>query len=158
MVGDTEYLLKLSGLNDTVLTILLTKMKELGEFLVDYTQSEKLSGQVLNVVTGKLRDSIMSYVEQYGAQIELTLGSGGVAYAAIQERGGQTPPRVITANKARVLHFFWQGREIFTYQVKNWPGAKIPPHYYLRDTLSENREFISTVVADAINEATGKRS
>ncbi len=55
--------------------------------LVQDVQANKLSGQVLNARSGRLRDSITASISQNGAVTKGTVGSD-VPYAAIHEYGG----------------------------------------------------------------------
>lgn len=111
----------------------------------------KLSGAVLNRVTGRLRDSMQrtdAIVINDGTSLEVrsSLGSnvrfGGqsVVYAAIHEHGGTTRPHVIRAKAGGYLAFPGRdGNTVFRKSV-NHPGSKIPARPYLRPSIEERRE------------------
>lgn len=58
-------------------------------------------------------------------------------YARIQERGG-----IIHARKAKFLHFFIDGKEIFTKKVK------LPARPYLKPAIDDNKAEIIKAMAD----------
>lgn len=153
--GDTDFVAKLVHAPSVVDKLVALKMEGIGKFLVSYVRTDKLSGQNLNMGTGKLAASITSNVEHENGRSVLTVGPEGVPYAAIQERGGQTAAHVITASRADMLHFYWHGREVFFKSV-NHPGSNIKATHYMKETLEDNSGYIRTMIAEAVNEAIGK--
>jgi phage gpG-like protein len=121
---------------------LLTRVKE-----------QKLTGQVLNVRTGRLRRSITSEVETQGGQIVGMVGTN-VEYAAAHEMGGAVDQRVRahmrTAKQAR-------GKAI-----KNPHAAMVrahtrhivyPKRSFLRSALDEMQTQIQSELARAVESA-----
>ena len=108
----------------------------------------KLSGDVLNRVTGRLRDSMQrtdALVIAAGESLEVRssigsnvrTGGASVVYAAIHEYGGQTRPHKITAKNKSALSFFIGGKAVVVKSV-NHPGSKIPARPYLRPSVEES--------------------
>lgn len=101
-------------------------------------KNEKLSGQVLHVVSGDLRRSIHSVlpVEVGATSVTGRVGqSGDVKYGAIHEFGGKTQAHVIEA-KGKALAFQWKGDQVFFKKV-NHPGSVMPERSYMRSALAE---------------------
>ncbi len=96
---------------------------------------EKLSGQVLNVRTGRLRRSITSKITEGESGAIGTVGTN-VSYARIHEFGGTTRAHVIRARNAKSLKFSKGGLDVFRTSV-NHPGSKIPERSFLRSSLRE---------------------
>jgi hypothetical protein len=66
---------------------------------------QRLSGEVLQTRSGALAASIISSIENDGANTSVSISSTGVPYAAIQEFGGKTAAHDIVAVKGKVLAF-----------------------------------------------------
>lgn len=106
---------------------------------------KKLSGQVLNVVSGRLRRSIFHRVDTTPTSVVgSVLQSGDVKYGRIHEYGGQTSPHEIRPKNARVLAFSRNAQTVFAARV-NHPGSKMPERSYMRSSLAEMR---ASIVAD----------
>ena len=88
--------------------------------------------------TGTLRRSIQ--IGEVPAQLAVKIGTN-LVYAPMQEYGGMVVPK-----KAKFLHFFIDGKEIFT----KGP-VHIPAHPYLRPALGQNKEQVLMAVRDAVN-------
>lgn len=97
-----------------------------------------LSGAVLKTRTGKLLASIKSELVESATSIFGRVYSQGVAYAGIQEHGGQTKAHMIYPVRAQALHFFIGNKEIFAKSVRH-PGSKIPARPYLGSALEAMR-------------------
>lgn len=109
---------------------------------------EKLQGQLLNHVTGKLGDSVrpretaVTPAEITGG---VTAGGGPVPYARPLEYGSQA--HSIVPVRAKALHFFVEGKEIFTQHV-NHPGNRA--YAFMRGTLDENAARIQQDFQEAV--------
>jgi phage gpG-like protein len=125
-----------------------------------------LTGRVLHVDTGRLRQSIATSME-----IENLRGRIGtnVEYAAIHEYGGQTRPHKISAVHAGSLMFpnpgfigplrltksgklakrQTAGSLIFLQSV-NHPGSTMPARPYMRPALAESREEIVALMRQGL--------
>lgn len=89
IVGETELFGRLERITPSVLAGLLTVTRTIAIELEAYVKTEKLSGQVLNVVRGNLRRSIHNAVTQAAALIQgMVFSDGSVKYARIHEYGG----------------------------------------------------------------------
>jgi len=154
VVGDTDIAAKFMSAPSSVNELINLRFQELGQYLQNYVQEQKLSGQSLNRGTGELADSITFDVQDTGSGAVLNIGPKGVPYAAIQERGGTTSAHEILPNKVSALHFFWGGKEVF-FKVVNHPGSRIKATGYMRDTLTENQAYIRNTIANAVNQGLG---
>lgn len=147
--------------------ILLTKVKE-----------EKLSGQVLNVQSGRLRRSVRAKrARDDGDSISASVGTS-LGYAAIHEFGGTTRPHLILPKNAMALLLgnmtedvktksglyrrSKKMKEAITKRIEsgslwfsksvNHPGSKMPMRSFLRSSLEEMRQTIQ----DRLNYAVRK--
>ena len=78
------------------------KGSELAATLADRVKNDKLSGAVLNIRSGALRDSIAASVTADADGVFASVGSeGDVKYAAIQEYGGKTSTHENSALEGR---------------------------------------------------------
>jgi phage gpG-like protein len=129
------------------------KATELAAKLADAVKNDKLSGGVLNVGTGALRDSIVANVSADADGIVASVGSeGDVKYAAIQEYGGKTSAHEILPQKAQALAFFVGGGLRFARRVEH-PGSLIPARSYLGSALEDLSDEIVDAFADAATES-----
>jgi phage gpG-like protein len=129
------------------------KAAELAAALVDLVQNDKLSGAVLNLRSGALRDSIVASIsaDAYGVVVSVD-SVGDVKYAAIQEYGGKTSAHEILPVKAQALAFVAGGAQRFARRVEH-PGSLIPERSYLRSSLDEMRDDILDALAEAAADA-----
>jgi hypothetical protein len=157
------FALELSGLDDArarldaypaVLAAALdAKAAELAAALVDLVQNDKLSGGVLNVRSGALRDSIVASISADADDVVASVDStGDVKYAAIQEYGGKTSAHEILPVKAQALAFVAGGAQRFARRVEH-PGSLIRERSYLRSSLDDMRDEILGTLADAAADA-----
>jgi phage gpG-like protein len=109
-----------------------------------------LSGGVLNVRSGALRDSIQVEASQQDNSIGAEVFSNGdVPYAAIQELGGKTAAHEILPDKAQIIAFVMNGKRVFARRV-NHPGSQIPARSYLRSALEEQSGDIKRELTDVV--------
>jgi phage gpG-like protein len=157
------FALELDGLQDAsarleaypaALTAALdAKAAELAAALVDLVQNDKLSGAVLSIRSGALRDSIVASVSADADGVAASVGSeGDVKYAAIQEYGGKTSAHEILPVKAQALAFVIDGVQHFAHRVEH-PGSLIPERSYLRSSLDDMQGEILAALADAAADA-----
>lgn len=147
----SDVLAWVSGLPDALTTSLLGKSQELANDLQQDVQN-KLSGEVLQVRTGTLRDSIANSVDENDSGTTASVFvNGDVPYAAIQEYGGQTKAHIIEAVNAKALSFNFGGKQAFFKRV-NHPGSDIPERSYLRSSLDDMSDDIVDGFADALSE------
>jgi phage gpG-like protein len=152
-LSDIEALdTRLAALPAELKADLMAKIASLASALAEKIRSEKLSGQVLNAVSGALRDSIGSETSFEGDSIVASLGSdGAVKYAAIHEYGGKTAAHEILPSKANVLTFVAGGAMRFARRVEH-PGSLIPERSYLRSSLAEMTDEILAALAASPDE------
>jgi phage gpG-like protein len=125
--------------------------------LVDKVRSDKLSGQVLNAVSGALRDSIVADIAVEREKVVASVGSAGdLKYAAIHEYGGKTAAHEILPSKASVLAFAVGGATIFARRVEH-PGSVIPERSYLRSTLAEMMDEVVATLGQSPEQAWGRQ-
>lgn len=93
---------------------------------------KKLSGRVLKVQTGRLRNSITAKVEKSGADVVGKVGTN-VKYGKAWEDTG-IKVHTITPKSKKALHFFYKGKEIFC-KSANLPAQK--PRPFLAPALQE---------------------
>ncbi len=125
-----------------LLADLAAKAAALADALAAKVRNDKLSGQVLNVVSGDLRASIIG---EAGVDGDDVVGSvelaGDIKYAAIQEYGGKTAAHEILPSKADALAFLVGGALRFARRVEH-PGSAIPERSYLRSSLEDMTDEI----------------
>ena len=157
------FALKLDGLEETsarleaypaaLAAALDAKASELAAALLDLVRNDKLSGGVLNVGSGALRDSIVASISADADGVVASVSSiGDVKYAAIQEYGGKTSAHEILPVKAQALAFVAGGAQRFARRVEH-PGSLIPERSYLRSSLDDMHDEILDALTDAATEA-----
>lgn len=150
--GETQIIAKLEALPGK-LQRELTKRLTVLALQMQATIKQKLSGQVLKVRTGNLRDSIgYDVTTATDAVVATVFSDKSVKYGRIHEYGGQTAPHVIEPRKANVLAFQMGGKMVFARRV-NHPGSRIPARPFMRPTLAEYRDRIITSMNAAAAES-----
>lgn len=150
IMGDTALMAKFDRMQSAVMLALKTKITKLTLQLENRVKTQKLSGQVLNRVSGRLMASISrEVVAQPDKVYGRVFSSGDVKYAAIHEFGGQTAPHLILPKKASVLKFDKGGQTVFARKV-NHPGSKMPERSFLRSSLRDMSEQISREMKEAV--------
>ena len=114
---------------------------------------EKLSGEVLNIQTGRLRASIFAATYYSKNHVSVSIGSrGDVPYAAIQEYGGdvfipKSGDFILPKNKAALSIYG---------QCKAYARAHsihIPESSYIRSTISEMEPDFQAGLVEALDDA-----
>lgn len=124
-------------------------MNDVGEYLWGRVR-QNLSGPILKLKTGRLRDSIQYQVYEVNGMITARVFSDGtVPYSTIQEKGGTTRPHDIVVKNARALRFEMGGRWNFAYSVHH-PGSKIPEAMYMRRTMIQERTAVTRMVREGM--------
>ncbi len=134
-------------------TAMLAKMKYLAEDLETYIVLDKLSGQVLNYISGKLVKSIRSDVEDHGEFITATISAGDseAPYAGLHEHGGVVHSPNLTTRKSRGLPGtanalqFRDGRIRASSRAHDIP---IPERSYMRSALQDQAGHIRDGLRD----------
>jgi phage gpG-like protein len=120
--------------------------------LRDHVVTDKLQGQVLQNVTGRLSESIQ--VETPTESDNRVTGSvfSDSPYAAVQELGGRGY-YPIDPVRASILHFFVDGDEVFTRHVNHPP---LIARSFMHSTLVEHfdngdiKEWVSAPIMEAL--------
>lgn len=144
MRGDTEVIAKLNNVPSSLRRELTKEVTALTLRLESRIKRDKLSGQVLNRVTGRLSrsvHSVMPVAQTPNGVVGSVKQSGDVKYGAIHEFGGKTPAHVIEPKKADALRFTIGGKVIFAKRV-NHPGSVMPERSYMRSSLRDMRQQI----------------
>lgn len=151
LVGDRELVLRLQRMPGAVEAALRIKVTELALRLENYIKTQKLNGQVLNRISGRLARSIANKVTASTHEIMARVfSSGDVKYAGIHEFGGKTSPHIIEPKKASVLAFAGaDGGMVFARRV-NHPGSKMPERSYMRSSLHDMSTEISMGMKTAV--------
>jgi phage gpG-like protein len=154
--NDRNATLKVGALNTRILEALRRKVYSLSLRLEAHVKSTKLSGQVLNVVTGRLRRSIHNRVTSTSSSVHGHVGSSGdVKYAGIHEFGGKTPAHLILPSKADALSFMVGSSRVFAKQVHH-PGSQMPERSFLRSSLRDMKTEIVNELTSAARSAGGQ--
>lgn len=157
VVGDKQLIARLTAMPDNIRSALVRKVRALALMLEAKVKGEKLSGQVLNVVTGALRRSISNEVTTGSNSVTAEVySSGDVKYAAIHEYGGTIPAHEVVATKAQALHFVIGAKDVFAKRVQI-PDVKMPERSFLRSSLDEMRDEIVEGMKEAVLEGAHKK-
>jgi len=156
ITGDREVMARFSSMPAGVRRALLKKVTTLSLMLEGHIKKDKLSGQVLNVRTGKLRASVFSSATQTG---DLTQGmaasSGDVKYAGIHEFGGTIDIPEITA-RGKALAFMWHGKQAFFKKVAAHQ-VTMPERSFMRSSLADMKDQIISEMTQAVREGLQQR-
>ena len=153
IVGTDRVAERFRHMPEAVRVALLKKVTTLTLLLEAHVKRDKLSGQVLNTVSGRLKRSIQGEVRDDGYRITGSVFSAGdVPYAGIHEFGGRTSPHDIFPVKAQALSFMMNGKRVFAKHVRH-PGSLMPERSYLRSALSDMKTQITEEMTTAVREA-----
>uniref|UniRef100_A0A6M3KA36 Putative tail protein n=1 Tax=viral metagenome TaxID=1070528 RepID=A0A6M3KA36_9ZZZZ len=112
--------------------------------VVGHVQSQKLTGQVLKVDTGRLRRSVTSRVSLVGQGARAAVGTN-VFYGRVHEFGATIVPK-----KAKALRFQVNGKWVTTQKVV------IPKRPWLKPGIAEMLPKVVKVVGDGMLTELGK--
>lgn len=150
VIGDGAVIARLTGLPDKIRADLKKSVLRLTISLQRKVKQDKLAGQVLNKVTGKLGRSIQFNVKETPSGVSGAVGSGinesnPLVYARIHEYGGVIHiPEIFPVN-AKVLRFTLKsGATLFRKSVKAH-DVHMPERSYLRSSL---KEMTPEIIAD----------
>jgi phage gpG-like protein len=161
VIGSAEVSAKFARAGATVHDQVYRAVQEMGFRLLTHVKADKLSGQVLNVRTGRLRRSINMRMSDGLDGIYAAVGTN-VVYARPNEFGAVTSPHEIVAKNAKALAFIMgvsqgaggvgPGQMMFRKSVHH-PGSKIPERSFLRSALADMRGEILDRIQQALNQA-----
>lgn len=131
--------------------IILAKVQDFTEKLA--REAGILMEERLNSKTGRLNASaIQTEVKVADGKVQGRVFIEGIPYAAIQEKGGQTPAHAIYPVKAKVLAFqLATGQNVFARKVMH-PGGFIEGKHFMKDSYRSMGPEISRGLKRAIVE------
>ena len=137
VTGATEADILFEELPSELRDALATRLAAFTGQLWDKIVNEKLSGQALQMRSGRLARSIRSETTDDGETLEgIVFSDGSAPYARILEYGGRTRPHDILPVRAKALHFMASGGEVFA-RIVHHPGSTIAEHSFMRSALRE---------------------
>lgn len=150
LIGDRQVVAAINRAPIATRARLLGAINKLALQLQAHVQLDKLSGQVLRHVTGKLMASIFHQVIEGGDKIVGRVYSAGdVKYAAIHEFGGIVHIPEMVPVKAKALHFFAGGKEVFAMRARAH-DVTMPERSFLRSALTDMEKQIVAEMRQAI--------
>jgi len=153
-VDDRSLRARLEGTLDLLRAALVRKLTIAVFKLESHIKQDKLSGQVLNVVTGALRRSIFSKIESSGDSVTATVASSSdVKYGAIHEFGGIIDIPEIFPVKAKALHWASGGKDVFAKRAQAHQ-IKMPERSFMRSAFADLKDEIKADIQQAVEEAT----
>ena len=147
VIGSREVASRLGGMPARLRDELRREVSDLTHELEGYIKSEKLTGQVLNVQTGRLRRSLNSRITVAGDNITGTVGTN-VEYARIHEYGGTVKEHLRTITQAF-------GRPLKRPVVVKVHAYTLPERSFMRSGLKDRRAHIEGRLAAALYRVTG---
>src|SRR5260370_1267916 len=151
IVGDKELIARLDAMPAQIRAALVRKVTALALLLEAKVKGDKLSGQVLNVVSGALRRSIFNEVQQSDTAVTGKVASSGdVKYAAIHEFGGTINVPEISA-KGKALAFMMGGKQVFFKKVAAHT-ITMPERSFMRSSLKDMESQIREGLTEAVRE------
>lgn len=151
-IEDSRIQARLDAMPDNIFRKMRARAIELRLDLESLVIS-KLSGVVLNVRSGALRQSIFGdepRADKTGIT-ERVASAADVKYGAIHEFGGTINVPEIEPVKARALHFLSGGKDVFAMRVQAHT-VTMPERSYMRSSLAEMREKIVAGLQSAAKE------
>lgn len=149
-VNDREVLAHLASIPEKLRAKLRIVIYAEALALEDHVKSDKLSGQVLNVVTGRLRRSIFSRLEETEKTIEGAVASSGdVKYARIHEFGFHGT-ETVAAHTREIRQAFGRAispKEVFVREHSRRVNMK--ERSFLRSALADRRDHIIAAIQKA---------
>ena len=151
--GDTAVVARLDSLPDALRAVLRKKVWSLTLQLEARIKDDKLSGQVLNVVTGRLRRSIFSSVTETDTSIVGKVeSSGDVKYARIHEYGF-SGDELVQAHTRTIKQAFGKAISPKTVFVKEFTRhVDMPERSFMRSALADMRDDIKAGLRAAVAE------
>lgn len=149
-IDDHNIVANLGNLNNTVRNNLKNKITELSIKLTNNIKSAKLTGTVLKVRTGRLRNSIQYRVADNGNEIKGTV-STNVVYAPIHEYGFNGSITV-KSHMRTIKEAF--GRSINPKQIlvnSFSRNVNMPERSFMRSALDDMRGQITSELEQVVN-------
>lgn len=150
-----DYALRLRGLGSRSADRVGAALERIGIYLVNYVKTRKLSGDPIKRRTGNLSRHIGYTVTRVGKGVSLRVGlvrgDADVPYGKYLEHGSK--PHLIHPKNKKALAFKLGNADgkVVVRSVKH-PGTRA--YHFLRDSLTENREYITKQVKKAVSSGT----
>ena len=151
IVGGDQAVQRIRAIGPQINNSLRVTIYRLTAQLSAKVKQDKLSGQALKVVTGRLRRSINMRVDDSGNSIIGSVGTN-VKYAAIHEYGGVIPAHAVEPKSARALAFMWNGKMSF-YKRVQIPAINMPQRSFLRSALGEMAPTIRQEIEQSLHQS-----
>lgn len=152
IIGGEQTLRHLQGVAPKMGSALDRRITALTIKLTGKVKSDKLSGQVLGVKTGRLRRSINPSITGQGTGAVTGKVGTNVEYARVHEQGFHASVKVKEHLRMQTTAF---GKSIAPQQVtvrEHWMTMNIPPNSFLRSALAEMRPEILSEIQAAVHE------
>ncbi len=147
MVGDRELVLRLRGMPAGVAMAMERTVTRLSLELTSYIKDQKLSGQVLKVVTGALRRSVAYSVAVTGLAVmgRVFTSKDTIKYAGAHEFGFDG--EVTVREHLRTVVF---GRDVAPFTVPAHARMMhVPERSYMRSSLEDKHAYIAEELRNA---------
>lgn len=144
------------GLPYQVRTAVRRKMEAELSSLVEAVRA-KLSGEVLESKSGRLRRSIVARLSTQQGRDTLVVGSEGVPYARIHEYGGTVQIPEIRPRRADALRFVGSAKDVVYAARTRAHEVVVPERSYLRSTVADRIIALRSQLAEAAREASVRR-
>jgi phage gpG-like protein len=152
LVGDGVLLDRLRQMPGDARAGVARAIAQLGVDLQNNIQQNKLSGAVLRVRTGSLRQSILVQIDQSDTATTATVSSN-LGYAAAQEYGFSGTVNV-RAGLRQIREAFGRPIAAKTVSVRGYSRRMdLPERSFLRSALDDMTPDISADIEDALREA-----
>jgi phage gpG-like protein len=153
LTGADEVVKRFNRLGADVQACLFATSQTLAASLEAHVQQDKLSGQVLNRLSGDLAASIATTVEIGDGVVTAQVSvADPPPYASILEFGGVIPAHDVKPVSAEALSFMLDGRRVFA-KVAHIPDVTLPAHSYLRSSLQDMAAAIASELQQAVARA-----
>lgn len=150
VVGAQELSIKFASMPGKLHKALLKTMFKVSSDLEYYVKTQKLEGQVLNHITGRLQGSIHSTAKDGQDRIEGRVYSAGCNYAAVHEYGFVG---IVTVKEHVRTSVF--GRSVPAFTVPAFSRSmNMPMRSFLRSSLADNDNKILDEFSEAVAGAT----
>jgi hypothetical protein len=144
ITGEAETQQRFLSVADRIREELALQMETTMENLQDYIKQSKLSGQSVNVRSGRLRAAVSHRVLLEGKDIrgEVFIPLAQVPYAGVLNDGGRTRPHTILPRSRYSLRFIaGDGATVFARRV-NHPGSQFSARNFMGGGLTDMTQRI----------------
>jgi len=153
VVGDDKVIARFNGLNDRLMNELVRATRLSAASLAAYIQKDKLSGQVLRNITGRLRRSITFQTIERPDSTTATVGTN-VEYAHALEYGFKGPVNVREHLRMQKVAFGRPMKDPRQVTVRaHTMNMNVPGRSFLRSSLAEKADEIRSGYEHAIQRA-----